>query len=69
MVAEKGHGLTVMGAHNALAWRSPNVQFTQFIAIQSFLVKLNDKYNINKYVNAVEYIYSCSYGLKILASY
>ena len=43
----------------------PNVQFTQFIAIQylmSFLVKLNDKYNINKYVNVVGYIYS--YGLK-----
>ena len=53
----RAHGMARNNAQPWRArWRPPNVQFTQFIAIQGFLVKLNDKYNINKYINAVEYL-------------
>ena len=58
MVAEKGHPPWTHAKAIALVSMLviANVPFTQFIAIQylmSFLIKLNDKYNTNKYVNIV----------------
>ena len=39
---------------NAYFWQLPNVQFNQFFAIQylmTSLMKINDRYNKNNYVN------------------